>query len=78
MNYYHSSLKGMINIHFKGVATKYLNNYVVWHNLVSFAKESESEKEMSMRDFVFTTKCVSLWEKNRTREQRFQIGDKSH
>ena len=68
VNYYHSSLKGMINIHFKGVATKYLNNYVVWHNLVNFAKESESEKEMSMRDFVFTTKCVSLWEKNRTRE----------
>ena len=64
VNYYHSVLKGMINIHFKGVATKYLNNYVVWHNLVNFAKKSEEEKEASMRDFVFTTKCVSFWKKN--------------
>ena len=68
VNYYHSSLKGMINIHFKGVATKYLNNYVVWHNLVNFAKESESEKEVTMRDFVFTTNCLSTWKKNRARE----------
>ena len=35
----------MVNIHFKGAATKYLNNYVVWHNLVNFAKGSEAEKE---------------------------------
>ena len=68
VNYYHSVLKGMINYHFKGVATKYLNNYVVWHNLVNFAKGSEEEKEETMRDFVFTTKCVSLWKKNRTRK----------
>lgn len=67
VNYYHSVLKGMINIHFKGVATKYLNNYVVWHNLVNFAKESEEEKESIMRDFVLTAKCVSLWKKNKTR-----------
>jgi transposase-like protein len=64
VNYYHSVLKGMINYHFKGVATKYLNNYVVWHNLVNFAKGSAEEKENTMRDFVFTTKCVSLWSKN--------------
>ena len=31
--------------------------------------ESESEKEMSVRDFVFTTKCASLWAKNRTRKE---------
>ena len=68
VNYYHSVLKGMINFHFKGVATKYLNNYVVWHNLVNFAKGSENEKEETMRDFVFTTKCVSLWKKNKTRK----------
>ena len=67
VNYYNSVLKGMINFHFKGVATKYLNNYVVWHNLVNFAKGSEEEKEETMRDFVFTTKCVSLWKKNKAR-----------
>ncbi len=64
INYYHSALKGMINWHFRGVATKYLNNYVVRHNLVNFAKGSESEKEEVMRDFVLTTKCLSFWKKN--------------
>ena len=67
VNGYHAALKGMINWHFRGVATKYLNNYVVWHNLVNFAKESESEKEGIMRDFVFTTRCESFWKKNVTR-----------
>lgn len=67
VNWYHSALKGMINWHFRGVATKYLNNYVVWHNLVNFANGSEDEKKAEMRDFVFTTKCVSLWKKNKAR-----------
>ena len=67
VNYYHSVLKGMVNIHFKGVATKYLNNYVVWHNLVNFASGSEEEKEGVMRDFVFTTRCLSFWSKNKGR-----------
>ena len=31
---------------------------------VNFAKESEEEKEAIMRDFVFTTKCLSFWKKN--------------
>ena len=68
INYYHSALKGMINWHFRGVATKYLNNYVVWHNLVNFAKGSEAEKEEVMRNFVLTTKCLSFWKKNLARE----------
>ena len=68
VNYYHSALKNMVNFHFRGVATKYLNNYVVWHNLVNFAKGSVEEREKAMRDFVFSTKCVSPWKKNRTRK----------
>lgn len=67
VNYYHSELKRMIDIRFRGVATKYLNNYVVWHNLVNFANGGEEEKEMVMRDFVLTTKCLSFWKKNLTR-----------
>ena len=66
-NYYHSVLKCMINIYFKGVATKYLNNYIVWHNLVNFVNGSEDEKEMVMRNFVLTTKCLSFWKKNLVR-----------
>lgn len=67
VNYYHSALKAMVDIRFKGVATKYLNNYVVWHNLVNFANGSIGEKEVTMRDFVFTTDCLSFWSKNRER-----------
>ena len=67
VNYYHSELKRMIDIRFRGVATKYLNNYVVWHNLVNFANGGEDEKEMVMRDFTLTTKCLSFWQKNLTR-----------
>lgn len=67
VNYYHSELKRMIDIRFRGVATKYLNNYVVWHNLVNFANGGEDEKEKVMRDFVLTTKCLSFWEKNKRR-----------
>lgn len=67
VNNYHASLKRMLNGTFMGVATKYLNNYVVYHNLVNFASGSEAHKESVMLDFVFTTKCVSLWKKNATR-----------
>ena len=67
VNSSHSELKRMVNGLFKGVATKYLNNYVVWHNLVNFANGGEEEKEMVMRDFTLTTKCLSFWKKNLTR-----------
>lgn len=49
----------MINIRFKGVATKYLNNYLVYHNFVNFAKESEIEKESILFCFVRETLCES-------------------
>ena len=54
VNTYHSNLKNWIN-RFHGVATKYLNNYLVWNNFVNYAKESYKEKEQILTDFVFTT-----------------------
>lgn len=39
INSYHSRLKAMIIYNFKGVSTKHLNNYLVYHNFVNFAKE---------------------------------------
>ena len=50
LNNYHSRLKRIINIHFKGVVTKYLNSYFAYHNLVNGSME---HKEEVMRDFVF-------------------------
>lgn len=66
-NNYHQGLKYMVNGIFKGVATKYLNHYVVYHSVVGFARGSEDSKEASMLDFVFTTACTSFWAKNATR-----------
>ena len=59
INSYHSMLKNFIN-RFHGVATKYLNNYLVWHNLLNYAKESYAEKTKIFTDFVFTTNKKSL------------------
>ncbi len=39
INYYHSELTKFLTA-FKGVSTKYLNNYLVWHNLVNIAKQT--------------------------------------
>lgn len=59
INSYHSMLKNFIN-RFHGVATKYLNNYLVWHNFLNYAKESYAEKTTIFADFVFTTNKVDL------------------
>ncbi len=59
INSYHSELKRMINGRFKGVATKYLNNYVVYHNFVNIAKESMIEKARILKEFVCSTLCNS-------------------
>jgi putative transposase len=53
-NYYHSALKAMTNIRFRGVATKYLNNYIVYNNFVTFAKESFMEKIKILKNEIFT------------------------
>lgn len=52
-------LKSMINLRSKSVATKYLNSYLVYHNFVNFAKESEIEKESILFSFVQETLCES-------------------
>lgn len=55
LNNYHARLNGMINICFKGVVTKYLNKYLVYHNFVNFAKGSEIVKESILFSFVQET-----------------------
>lgn len=59
INSYHSELKRMINHYFKGVATKYLNNYIVYNNFVNYAKNTFENKLNKLMDFVFTTKCLT-------------------
>lgn len=53
INNYHSQLKIFID-RFKGVSSKYLNNYLIWHNLVNYAKEDFFEKKDIFIRFVLT------------------------
>lgn len=55
INSYHSELKRLVQQIFRGVSTKYLNNYVVYHNFVDFAKGKFSDKLSILREHTFTT-----------------------
>lgn len=55
INSYHSELKRLVQRNFKGVSTKYLNNYVVYHNFVNFAKGDFSTKLNILQEHTFTT-----------------------
>ena len=59
VNNYHKRLKDLIFGTFKGVATKYLNNYIVYHNFVNFAKDTHDNKEVILFEFVRNTLCQS-------------------
>lgn len=56
VNNYHKRLKDLIFGTFKGVATKYLNNYIVYHN---FAKDAKANKKVVLFDFIRNTFCQS-------------------
>lgn len=63
INNYHSQLKRFMS-GFNGVSTKYLNNYLVWNNIVNYAKETDVEKRNIFLTFVLITlksiKCRNL------------------
>lgn len=54
INNSHSQLKRFMR-GFNGVSTKYLNNYLVWNNLVNYAKETATEKRNIFLTFVLVT-----------------------
>ncbi len=58
VNNYHSCLKSMLVYNFKGVSTKHLNNYLVYHNFVNFAKERSLEKEQILFKHILETNCL--------------------
>lgn len=61
INSYHSDLKRFLGF-FKGVSTKYLNNYIVWNNLVNFAKETYQEKAVMFLNYVLTATLSERFE----------------
>ncbi len=54
VNSYHSQLKKFM-LGFNGVSTKYLNNYLIWNNLVNYAKETDTDKRNIFLSFVLAT-----------------------
>jgi len=68
VNSYHSELKRLVNGCFKGVATKYLNNYIVYNNFVNFAKNTFLNKLNKLENFVFSTNCLTRCNKIKFRK----------
>lgn len=56
VNNYHSRLKNFMN-RFNGVSTKHLNNYLLWHNFVNFAKETIPEKSTILFKHMLNENC---------------------
>ena len=54
INSYHSQLKRFMTS-FNGVSSKHLNNYLVWHSFVNYAKETNVEKRAILLSYVLTT-----------------------
>ena len=54
INNYHSRLKLFLKP-FQGVSSKYLNNYLIWNNLVKYSKQTVIEKETIFLSYVLTT-----------------------
>ena len=66
INSYHSNLKKFMR-KFNGVSTKYLNNYLIWNNILNYSKETWTEKKNIFTDFVFTTEKKVLCKNIRKR-----------
>lgn len=56
INSYHSILKMFIIYNFRGVATNYLNNYLIWNNIKNYSLGSVEDKKQIFADFVFTNR----------------------
>ena len=59
----HSCLKSILVYNFKDVSKKYINNYLVYHNFVNFAKESRMDKEQILFNHILNTDCISKVDK---------------
>ena len=60
INSYHSRLKLFME-RFRGVSTKHLNNYLVWHNYVNYSKSEYDEKKKELLRYVLGVRKKCLW-----------------
>ena len=54
INSYHSLLKNFM-YRFRGVSTKYLNNYLIWFNYAKYKRGSLADKQEKLLTYIFTT-----------------------
>ena len=66
INSYHSKLKNFMK-GFNGVSTKYLPNYLIWHNVINHPRLTTQEKENALLSAVLT---LQLSETNRELSDR--------
>ena len=57
INAYHSRLKGFL-LRFRGVATKYLENYLVWHDVMTNSRRSRTEVLELLFSQILTVKTA--------------------
>ena len=57
VNAFHPGLKGMVNIRFHGVATKYLNNYVAWYGFMHAKAMPAEEREAALYEIALFATC---------------------
>lgn len=61
MNSFHSHLKRIVNRLFMGVATKYLNNYIVYYGFIQFMKDSHRNKKSILCEGIQNEICYCSW-----------------
>ena len=59
INSYHNELKLFMSNH-KGVSTKHIDNYLIWHNFINYAPESEIDKRDILLRFSLTQNLTIL------------------
>lgn len=69
VNEYHRRLKGWIDIHFNGVSTKYMDNYLFWHRFLEINKSLDKDelKKTLLTHVLATNKATTI------KELRFSI-----
>ena len=53
VNSYHTYLQELINIRFRGVSTKYLNNYILYYNFLHCGQNKRSKKIIDLQNYIF-------------------------
>ena len=52
-NSYHSYFKDLINHNFRGISTKYLNNYIVYYNFLHCGQNKRNKKILDLQHYIF-------------------------